>query len=59
VRIVKTIKLVGQYDVVAHLLVGGAPLHHIDNLAWASLIEAAALGDGVTPLQHATSRNYS
>jgi hypothetical protein len=44
---------------VAHLLVGGAPLHHIDNLAWASLIEAAALGDGVTPLQHATSRNYS
>lgn len=59
VRTVRAIKLVGHYDVVARLVIGGAPLDHINNLAWAALIEAAVLGDGVTPLQHAKSRGYA
>ncbi|TDT74262.1 hypothetical protein BDE40_3056 [Litoreibacter halocynthiae] len=74
----------GHHDVVARLVAGGAPLDHINNLAWTALIEAVVLGDGgadhiktvqilvdagadksigdrdgVTPLQHATSRGYS
>lgn len=73
----------GHHDVVARLVAGGAPLDHINNLAWTALIEAVVLGDGgadhiktvqilvdagadksigdrdgVTPLQHATSRGY-
>jgi ankyrin repeat protein len=74
----------GHHDVVARLVEGGAPLDHINNLAWTALIEAVVLGDGgpdhiktvqilvdagadksigdrdgVTPLQHATSRGYA
>jgi ankyrin repeat protein len=74
----------GHHDVVARLVAGGAPLDHINNLAWTALIEAVVLGDGgpdhiktaqilvdagadksigdrdgVTPLQHATSRGYT
>jgi ankyrin repeat protein len=74
----------GHHDVVARLVAGGAPLDHINNLAWTALIEAVVLGDGgpdhiktvqilvdagadrliadrdgVTPLQHATSRGYA
>ncbi|MFC4217744.1 MULTISPECIES: ankyrin repeat domain-containing protein [Rhodobacterales] len=74
----------GHHDVVARLVDGGAPLDHINNLAWTALIEAVVLGDGgpdhikalqilvdagadksigdrdgVTPLQHATSRGYA
>lgn len=73
----------GHHDVVARLVAGGAPLDHINNLAWTALIEAVVLGDGgadhiktvqilvdagadksigdrdgVTSLQHATSRGY-
>lgn len=36
----------GHYDVVARLVAGGAPLDHINNLAWTALIEAVVLGDG-------------
>ncbi len=74
----------GHHDVVARLVKGGAPLDHINKLAWTALIEAVVLGDGgpdhiktvqilvdagadksigdrdgVTPLQHATSRGYA
>ncbi|NIZ60213.1 hypothetical protein DL239_04405 [Sedimentitalea sp. CY04] len=74
----------GHHDVVARLVAGGAPLDHINNLAWTALIEAVVLGDGgkdhiktvqilveagadksigdrdgVTALQHATSRGYT
>lgn len=74
----------GHHEVVARLVDGGAPLDHINNLAWTALIEAVVLGDGgpdhiktlqilvdagadksigdrdgVTPLQHATSRGYA
>lgn len=36
----------GHHDVVARLVAGGAPLDHINNLAWTALIEAVVLGDG-------------
>ncbi len=36
----------GHHDVVARLVEGGAPLDHINNLAWTALIEAVVLGDG-------------
>jgi uncharacterized protein len=74
----------GHHDVVARLVEGGAPLDHINNLAWTALIEAVVLGDGgpdhiktvqilvnagadksigdrdgVTAVQHATSRGYA
>lgn len=36
----------GHHDVVARLVAGGAPIDHINNLAWTALIEAVVLGDG-------------
>lgn len=36
----------GHYDVVARLVASGAPLDHVNNLAWTALIEAVVLGDG-------------
>lgn len=36
----------GHHDVVARLIDGGAPLDHVNNLAWTALIEAIVLGDG-------------
>lgn len=36
----------GHYEVVRHLVEGGAPLDHVNNLAWTALIEAVVLGDG-------------
>jgi ankyrin repeat protein len=36
----------GHYEVVRHLVEGGAPLDHLNNLAWTALIEAVVLGDG-------------
>ena len=36
----------GHHDVVARLVAGGAPLDHINNLAWTALIEAVVLGEG-------------
>ena len=36
----------GHHDVVARLVAGGAPLDHVNNLAWTALIEAVVLGDG-------------
>lgn len=36
----------GHYDVVDRLIKGGAPLDHVNNLAWTALIEAVVLGDG-------------
>lgn len=36
----------GHHEVVARLVEGGAPLDHINNLAWTALIEAVVLGDG-------------
>ncbi|SFE52764.1 hypothetical protein SAMN04488523_10833 [Sulfitobacter brevis] len=36
----------GHHDVVARLVEGGAPLDHVNNLAWTALIEAVVLGDG-------------
>lgn len=36
----------GHHDVVARLIAGGAPLDHVNNLAWTALIEAVVLGDG-------------
>ena len=39
-------------EVVARLVVGGAPLDHIDNLAWRALMEAVELGDiGPDPIK--------
>ena len=36
----------GHYQVVRRLILGGAPLDHINNLGWTALIEAVVLGDG-------------
>jgi ankyrin repeat protein len=36
----------GHHEVVKRLIVGGAPLDHINNLSWTALIEAVVLGDG-------------
>ena len=36
----------GHHEVVARLVAGGAPLDHVNNLAWTALIEAVVLGDG-------------
>ena len=36
----------GHHEVVALLVAGGAPLDHVNNLAWTALIEAVVLGDG-------------
>ena len=36
----------GHYEVVAHLVAGGAPLDHVNNLGWTALMEAVVLGDG-------------
>lgn len=36
----------GHHDVVARLVEGGAPLDHVNNLAWTALMEAVVLGDG-------------
>ncbi|OSP53613.1 ankyrin repeat domain-containing protein [Pseudoruegeria sp. SK021] len=36
----------GHSDVVARLVAGGAPINHVNNLAWTALIEAVVLGDG-------------
>lgn len=36
----------GHHEVVARLVVGGAPLDHVNNLGWTALIEAVILGDG-------------
>lgn len=36
----------GHHEVVSRLIAGGAPLDHINNLAWTALIEAVVLGDG-------------
>ncbi|WP_371170936.1 ankyrin repeat domain-containing protein [Aliiroseovarius sp. 2305UL8-7] len=36
----------GHHDVVSRLVAGGAPLDHVNNLAWTALIEAVVLGDG-------------
>ncbi|MCP4328120.1 MAG: ankyrin repeat domain-containing protein [Alphaproteobacteria bacterium] len=36
----------GHVDVVQALIDGGAPLDHVNNLAWTALIEAIVLGDG-------------
>lgn len=36
----------GHYEVVEHLVKGGAPLDHVNNLVWTALMEAVVLGDG-------------
>jgi len=36
----------GHFKVVKRLITGGAPLDHVNNLAWTALIEAVILGDG-------------
>jgi ankyrin repeat protein len=36
----------GHAEVVAALIVGKAPLDHVNNLGWTALIEAIVLGDG-------------
>lgn len=36
----------GHVEVVRRLIEAGAPLDHINNLAWTALIEAVVLGDG-------------
>jgi ankyrin repeat protein len=36
----------GHHRVVERLIAGGAPLDHVNNLAWTALIEAIVLGDG-------------
>ncbi|WP_428648798.1 ankyrin repeat domain-containing protein [Roseibium sp.] len=36
----------GHHEVVRHLIAGGAPLDHVNNLGWTALIEAVILGDG-------------
>ena len=36
----------GRHEVVRRLIVGGAPLDHVNNLGWTALIEAVILGDG-------------
>ncbi|KZL03167.1 ankyrin repeat domain-containing protein [Pseudovibrio sp. Ad26] len=41
----------GHVEVVRRLIDAGAPLDHINNLAWTALIEAVVLGDGGTDHQ--------
>ena len=36
----------GHDEVVRHLVDGGAPLDHVNNLVWTALMEAVVLGDG-------------
>lgn len=36
----------GHHEVVKRLIKAGAPLNHVNNLAWTALIEAVVLGDG-------------
>ena len=36
----------GHHEVVKRLIIGGAPLDHVNNLGWTALIEAVVLGDG-------------
>lgn len=36
----------GHHEVVRHLVEGGAPLDHVNNLGWTALMEAVVLGDG-------------
>ncbi|MCB4455978.1 ankyrin repeat domain-containing protein [Leisingera sp. McT4-56] len=36
----------GHHEVVRHLIAGGAPLDHVNNLGWTALMEAVVLGDG-------------
>ena len=36
----------GHVEVVRRLIEAGAPLDHVNNLAWTALIEAVVLGDG-------------
>lgn len=36
----------GHHEVVRHLVDGGAPLDHVNNLVWTALMEAVVLGDG-------------
>ncbi|WP_323764154.1 ankyrin repeat domain-containing protein [Marinovum sp.] len=36
----------GHAEVVRRLIVGGAPLDHVNNLGWTALMEAVVLGDG-------------
>ncbi len=36
----------GHDTVVQHLINGGAPLNHVNNLGWTALMEAVVLGDG-------------
>lgn len=36
----------GHHRVVERLIVGGAPLDHVNNLGWTALMEAVVLGDG-------------
>lgn len=36
----------GHHEVVAHLVAGGAPLDHVNNLGWTALMEAVVLGNG-------------
>ena len=36
----------GHVDVVRMLIAAGAPLDHVNNLAWTALIESIVLGDG-------------
>jgi ankyrin repeat protein len=36
----------GHHEVVRRLVVGGAPLDHVNNLGWTALMEAVVLGDG-------------
>ena len=36
----------GHHRVVKSLILGGAPLDHVNNLGWTALIEAVVLGDG-------------
>lgn len=36
----------GHVEVVRRLILGGAPLDHVNNLGWTALIEAIILGDG-------------
>ncbi len=45
----------GHAEVVRHLIAGGAPLDHVNNLGWTALIEAVVLGDG-GPAHIATAR---
>lgn len=45
----------GHAEVVRRLIAAGAPLDHVNNLAWTALIEAVVLGDGC-PNHQATAQ---